>query len=71
VCSSDLEYLRVTAQENGLIIRSALAGDTMAFSPPLIITESEVDEMFARFDTALADTTNWIAKNNLQRDVAA
>jgi len=65
------EYLRVTAQENGLIIRSALAGDTMAFSPPLIITESEVDEMFARFDTALADTTNWIAKNNLQRDVAA
>lgn len=65
------EYLRIASQENGLIIRSALAGDSMAFSPPLIITESEIDEMFVRFDKALADTTDWIARNNLQQDIAA
>ncbi|GHC77859.1 aspartate aminotransferase family protein [Limoniibacter endophyticus] len=39
------------AQENGLISRAM--GDSMAFCPPLIITEAEVDEMVSRFATAL------------------
>lgn len=38
--------------EEGLICRAI--GDTMAFCPPLIITSAQVDEMFDKFDRALA-----------------
>jgi 4-aminobutyrate---pyruvate transaminase len=38
-------------QEEGLIIRAI--GDVIAFCPPLIITEAEIDEMFDRFARAL------------------
>ncbi len=38
-------------QAEGLIIRAI--GDVMAFCPPLIITEAEIDELFARFGRAL------------------
>jgi 4-aminobutyrate--pyruvate transaminase len=34
-----------------LIVRAL--GDSVAFSPPLIITEAEIDEMFDRFEKAL------------------
>ena len=40
-----------SAQEEGLVIRGI--GEIMAFCPPLIITETEIDEMFARFGRAL------------------
>lgn len=40
------------AEAEGLICRT-LPGDTIAFSPPLIITEPEVDEMLDRFGRAL------------------
>jgi len=40
------------AHEEGLIIRAI--GDTIAFCPPLIITPSEIDDMFDRFERALA-----------------
>jgi 4-aminobutyrate--pyruvate transaminase len=40
------------AQENGVILR-AMAGDVIAFSPPLIITPEEVDEMMDRTTEAL------------------
>ena len=52
-------YFVRRAQEHGLIIR-ALAGDIIAFSPPLIITESEIDTMFERAERALADTLKWL-----------
>ena len=39
------------AQTHGLIIRAM--GDTLAFSPPLIIDEAEIDEMLERFAKAL------------------
>jgi 4-aminobutyrate--pyruvate transaminase len=39
--------------EHGLMIRSI--EDAVAFSPPLSITESEIDEMFSRFGKALDD----------------
>ena len=39
------------SQAEGLIIRAI--GDVMAFCPPLIITEAEIDEMFFRFRRAL------------------
>ncbi|EHP39606.1 aminotransferase [Cupriavidus basilensis OR16] len=40
------------AQEQGLIVRAM--GDTIAFCPPLIITEAQIDELFARFARAMA-----------------
>jgi 4-aminobutyrate---pyruvate transaminase len=39
------------AEEEGLIVRAI--GDTIAFCPPLIISEAEVDELIARFESAL------------------
>jgi len=44
--------LMAMAAEHGLIIR-ALVNDTIAFCPPLIITESQIDEMFGRFEKAV------------------
>ena len=43
--------LQDLCQEEGVILRGI--GDTIAFCPPLIITEKEMDEMFDRFDRAL------------------
>ncbi len=40
------------AQANGLIVR-ALAGDAVAICPPLIIDESQIDDLFDRFQRAL------------------
>jgi 4-aminobutyrate--pyruvate transaminase len=42
------------AREHGLIAR--FIGDRIAFSPPLIITEAEIDEVMARTRRALDDT---------------
>ena len=41
------------AREHGLITR--FIGDRIAFSPPLIITEAEIDEMAQRLGAALDD----------------
>jgi 4-aminobutyrate---pyruvate transaminase len=48
------------AEDRGLIIRAI--GDTIAFCPPLIITEPQIDEMFDRFAKALDETQVWISK---------
>jgi 4-aminobutyrate---pyruvate transaminase len=42
------------ARRHGLITR--FIGDRIAFSPPLIITEAEVDDMAARLQRTLDDT---------------
>lgn len=42
-------------EKHGMIARAM--GDVMAFSPPLIITEQEVDEMLSRFGKALDELT--------------
>jgi 4-aminobutyrate--pyruvate transaminase len=52
-------YLVARAQEHGLITRSMI-GDSIAFSPPLIITKSEIDELFARLGRALDETWKWV-----------
>ena len=39
-------------QDHGLIVRP-LAGDTVAFCPPLIATEAEIDDIWNRFGPAL------------------
>ena len=39
------------AWERGLMVRAN--GDTLAFSPPLIVNESQVDEMFTTVKQAI------------------
>ncbi|MCW9035882.1 MAG: aspartate aminotransferase family protein [Alphaproteobacteria bacterium] len=46
------------AQEEGLIIRAL--GDSVAFSPPLVINQAQVEEMLEKFSRALDQTTEWI-----------
>jgi 4-aminobutyrate--pyruvate transaminase len=52
-------YFVRRAQEHGLITR-VLGGDIIAFSPPLIISESEIDTMLQCAERALADTLKWL-----------
>ena len=53
------------AQDNGLICR-AVAGDSVALCPPLIMQEDELNEMFDRFETALEATAAYVDKENLR-----
>ena len=52
------------AQAHGAILRAM--GDTIGFCPPMIITEAELDELFDRFEKALADTESWVAREGLR-----
>jgi 4-aminobutyrate--pyruvate transaminase len=52
------------ALEEGLITRPMLS-DRLAFCPPLVIDEKEIDEMFARFDRALAKGLDWATREKL------
>jgi len=51
-------------EEAGVILRG-LANDTIAFSPPLIMTESEVDEMLDRTGRALDALTVQLRRESL------
>lgn len=51
------------AQENGLILRAM--GDSIAFSPPLILDEREIDEIADRFGRALDETHGWARAGGL------
>ena len=51
-------------EEEGLIVRP-LIGDRIALCPPLVITESEIDELFARFSKALDRGLDWAKKEKL------
>ena len=48
------------AESHGLIVRAI--GDTIAFCPPLIISEAEIEEMLRRFRLALDLTAAELAK---------
>ena len=52
-------YFVRRAQAHGLIVR-VLGGDVIAFSPPLIISETEIDFMLERAERALSDTLSWV-----------
>ncbi|MDX8507274.1 aminotransferase [Mesorhizobium captivum] len=52
-----------SAERHGAILRAL--GDTIAFCPPMIISEDELEELFDRFEKALVDVATWIAKENL------
>lgn len=53
------------AEKHGLIVR-ALGGDIIAFCPPLIVTEADIDDIFDRIERALDDTESWVAKEGLR-----
>jgi len=46
------------AHDHGLIIRPV--ADSLAFCPPMIATEAEIDSLFDRFAKALEDTQAWL-----------
>jgi 4-aminobutyrate--pyruvate transaminase len=48
-------YAQQAALEHGLIVR-AVAGTALAFCPPLVITQAQLDEMVAKTATALDQT---------------
>ena len=52
------QYLVARAQAHGLIIRAL--GDRIGFSPPLVISADEIDDMYARFSRALDETWAWV-----------
>jgi 4-aminobutyrate--pyruvate transaminase len=53
-------YCSDRCEDEGLIIRNL--GDVIAFCPPLVITDSEIDELFDRFARALHATAVWVRK---------
>ena len=53
-------YLLQRAQAHGLIIRAL--GDRIGFSPPLVITTDEINDMYARFARALDETWEWVQR---------
>jgi len=59
------EFLFKRAQTYGVIVRAL--GDSIAFCPPLIIQEEEIDLMFERFAPALDDTLSMVRERGLIR----
>jgi len=57
-------YLVRRAQHHGAILRN-MPGDIVAFSPPLIIGETEIDEMMRCFGKALDDTWAMVKEKQL------
>ena len=57
-------FLVRRAQHHGAIMRN-MPGDIVAFSPPLIISESEIDELLRCFGKALDDTWSMVKERGL------
>ena len=57
-------YCMGRCQEHGLVVRNI--GDTIALCPPLVITESEIGELFDRLERALDDTLAWVERESLR-----
>lgn len=53
-------FFMARAQEHGLLCR-AMANDTVALCPPLIVKEDEISEIMVRFGMALEDTAAMVA----------
>ena len=51
-------------QEAGVILRS-LPGDSLAFCPPLIITDSQINDMFDIVEESLKKTMDELTKQGL------
>jgi 4-aminobutyrate--pyruvate transaminase len=57
-------YLVRRAQHHGVILRN-MPGDIVAFSPPLIIDEAEIDQLMSGFGKALDDTWTMVREKGL------
>ena len=57
-------YAKQACQEHGLLIR-AVAGNSLAFCPPLIIEEDQINEMIDKFKLALKDTMDHVHSSGL------
>ncbi|PCJ23958.1 MAG: aspartate aminotransferase family protein [SAR86 cluster bacterium] len=57
-------FAQRACQDNGLLLR-AVAGSSVAFCPPLIITEQQIDEMIEKFSLALEATLDFTKQENL------
>ena len=53
-------YCLNRALDHGLILRNL--GDAMAFCPPLIIDDNQVDELFGKFERALSETLDYVGR---------
>lgn len=51
-------------QNHGMITR-AVAGNSLAFCPPLIVTEAQIDEMVEKLAKALDDTLDFVTREGL------
>jgi 4-aminobutyrate---pyruvate transaminase len=51
-------YAVACCEQNGLIVRAL--GDTLALCPPLIITGTQIDEVFDKLHSALDETLAWL-----------
>ena len=54
--------LAAHALNEGLISRALMQINAVSFSPPLVITESEIDEVISRFGRALDKLTDDLVK---------
>jgi 4-aminobutyrate--pyruvate transaminase len=51
------------SQDHGLIVRAI--GDALAFCPPLIITSDQINEMFDKFEMAMAEGLEWASSEGM------
>lgn len=56
-------YCSAACQEAGVILRNL--GDSVAFCPPLIINENQIDELITKFAAGLDATLAWAKTNRL------
>lgn len=57
-------YVEERCLENGLIVRAI--GDNLAFCPPLITTDAEIDEIFDIAQKSLDEAEIWVNKEGLR-----
>ena len=63
------QMIQQAAWERGIIVRG-MRGDGIAFCPPLIITEAEIDELVAGVRGALDDVAGMLSSRGLWREAA-
>lgn len=57
-------YAMQACQDNGLITR-AVAGSSLAFCPPLIVSKTQIDEMINKTAKSLDQTLDFVTKHSL------
>ena len=57
------KYCLARMRDNGLICRAI--GDSLALCPPLVSSEDEIGEIFARYTKSLDETLDWARREGL------